>query len=401
MTDRKQTATVFLSFLRLGVIAFGGPPAHFGFYREEFVARRGWLTERAYAELIALCSSLPGATSTQVCIAIGTMRAGWLGGVVAFIGFATPAIVLMLAAAFGVLALGEAVDHGFLNGLKVAALVIVARAVYGMAMIHSTGAVRGSLSALAAVGVLAWANPFAPITSIACGAVIGLVFLRSSVTAEHAGLPSMVSRRFANINLLLLGGLLLALPAVAELLGTPLWAIIDGFYRTGALVFGGGHVVLPLLQAEVVPPGWVDTQTFLAGYGAVQAVPGPIFSFGAYLGVSISLGAGDTAVTATLIGLIAVVALFAASLLSVWGALPYWHALARNTTAQGALSGINAVVVGLLFAAAYDPLWVSAIQGPRDIVLLIVVFAALAYWRMPAWAVVPMAAALAWGLPTW
>ncbi len=404
---------VFLIFLRLGLTSFGGPVAHLGYFHAEFVARRRWLGERAYADLVALCQFLPGPASSQVGMALGLQRAGYRGALAAWVGFTLPSAIALILFALGLARHGDALPPGVLHGLKVVAVAVVAQAVWGMAGKLCTDRARIGLMALAACAVLALPTAWAQVGVIAVAGLAGLVLFRTQAGGgAHA--PTLVEPRApeppTGVRELdegprtlhagawgadapaLRGGALWLAAFLALLAGLPLLAAlqpegwlarVDAFYRSGALVFGGGHVVLPLLQAEVVPPGWVDNETFLAGYGAAQAVPGPLFTFAAFLGAAAQGGYGGWAG-----GIVCLLAVFAPSFLLVAGALPFWERLRGDARMQAALAGINAAVVGLLLAALYQPVWTSAIQGPRDFALALLALVALMSWKWPPWLVV-------------
>lgn len=385
---------LFVVALRLGLTSFGGPVAHLGYFRAEYVVRRRWLTEEAYADLVALCQFLPGPASSQVGIGIGMLRAGPLGGLVAWLGFTMPSALALIVFALGVDALDLA-DAGWLHGLKVVAVAVVAQAVWGMARTLAPDRPRATIAVGAAIAVVAVSSAWAQIAVIAAAAVIGRVLLRSLPRAEpEAGMRPPVSRWLGGAALVLFVVLLLALPAARQWTDAGALAVVDTFYRVGSLVFGGGHVVLPLLEAEVVPDR-VTADDFIAGYGAAQAVPGPLFTFAAYLGAVAGPEPHGWAG-----GLLALGAIFAPSFLLVAGMLPLWESLRRRSGARAALVGINAAVVGILGAALYDPVWRSAILAPEDFALALAAFAALQVWRLPPWLVVAAAAAggqaLAW-----
>jgi len=371
---------------RLGLTSFGGPVAHLGYFREEYVVRRKWLDEAAYVDLVALCQFLPGPASSQVGIAIGITRAGLLGGFAAWLGFTLPSAAALVGFAYGLRAL-DVTDAGWLHGLKVAAVAVVALAVWGMARSLAPDRARATIAILAAVAALVWSGRAVQVIIIAAAALIGLRYLSGAVGVVTAPLVVPVGRRLGTAMLVLFFALLLALPIARQLVGGQTLAVFDSFYRSGSLVFGGGHVVLPLLQAEVVPPGWVTNEQFVAGYGAAQAVPGPLFTFAAYLGAVMGprpnglAGAG-----------LALIAVFLPSFLLVIGALPFWAALRARPGFAAALRGINAAVVGLLLAALYHPVWTSAIRSPFDVALALAAFGLLAFWKAPAWLVVLFAA---------
>jgi chromate transporter len=381
---------VFAAFLKLGLTSFGGPVAHLGYFRDEFVARRRWLDEQAFADLVALCQFLPGPASSQVGMALGIGRAGVPGAVAAWVGFTAPSAMAMILFAYGAQAWSGTLQGGVLHGLKVVAVAVVALAVWAMARSLCPDAPRATLAVLAAIAMLLWQSALGQIAVIAVGAAAGLMFLRQDAVAGGAAAPIRLDRRAAAFAWVLFVGLAVALPVAAGLWPSVELAILDRFYRAGWLVFGGGHVVLPLLQAEVVPPGWVTNDSFLAGYGAAQAVPGPLFTFAAYLGAVMQVGPGGW-----LGGLLCLVAVFLPSFLLVVGALPLWQRLRANAAARSALAGINAAVVGLLLAALYDPVWVSAIRSGTDFALALAAFVLLAVWRVSPWIVVVTTAAIA------
>jgi chromate transporter len=370
-------------FLRLGLTSFGGPIAHLGYFREEFVVRRGWLGERAYADLVALCQFLPGPASSQVGLALGLSRCGYRGALAAWLGFTLPSALLLILFALGVTRWSDSLPSGALQGLKVVAVAVVAQALWGMARNLCPDPPRLTLMALAACGALALPGVWGQVGVIVLGAVAGRAFLRVPVDDRHERLPFTPGRRSAALCLGLFVLLLGSLPVLVLLWPVQALALVDAFYRAGALVFGGGHVVLPLLQAEVVPNGWVGGDTFLAGYGAAQAVPGPLFTFAAFLGAAM-----QQAPSAWAGGLLCLVAIFLPSFLLVAGALPFWESLRRHRGIQSALLGVNAAVVGLLLAAFYDPVWTSAIRGPGDFALALLALLALMAWKLPPWLVV-------------
>lgn len=374
---------VFLIFLRLGLTSFGGPVAHLGYFREEFVSLRGWLSERSYADLVALCQFLPGPASSQVGIALGLSRAGYRGALAAWLGFTLPSAVALMLFALGIAGFGDAMPAGVLHGLKVVAVAIVAQAVWGMARSLCPDMPRITLMAIAACLVLLMPSAWSPVAVIVAAGIAGLLMFKPAKALEHDPLPINVSRGAGVLWLTLFFVLLLGLPLLAALWPSQTLNMLDAFYRTGSLVFGGGHVMLPLLQAEVVPTGWVSNTTFLAGYGATQAVPGPLFTFAAFLGASMQGSPSGWSG-----GVLCLVAIFTPSFLLVFGALPFWEQLRRNVRMQAAMQGINAAVVGLLLAALYQPVWTSAILQPMDLGLALVALAALMFWKLPPWLVV-------------
>ncbi|GHF35161.1 chromate transporter [Deinococcus metalli] len=370
---------VFVVFLRLGLTSFGGPVAHLGYFRAEFVARRAWLTEEAYADLLALAQFLPGPASSQTGFAVGLLRAGWPGALAAWVGFTLPSAVLMTAFALGVARVGDVGAAGWLTGLKVAAVAVVAQAVAGMWSTLVTDRVRAALAlGVAALLVVAPGAGWQVGALVACALVGWRVLPAGSGRGGH--LPAVPVSRTAGLGLLsACGALLLALPLLAPV--APGWALLDATSRAGALVFGGGHVVLPLLEAGFVPH-FLTHETFIAGYGAANAVPGPLFTFATYL------GAAQNAVSPVAGALLGTVGVFLPGLLLMAGVLPFWSALSALPAARSALAGVNAGVVGLLLAALYSPVFTGGIRGPRDLALALTAYAALTAGRMPAWGVV-------------
>lgn len=419
-TAPARTAEVAGSFLRLGLTSFGGPVAHLGYFRETFVGRRSWLDDREYADLVALCQMLPGPASSQVGMGLGLRRAGLPGLAAAWISFTLPSAILLTLFALGLSAFGDLGDAGWLLGLKAAAVAVVAGAVQSMAKTLTPDARRASIAAAALILMLIIPNSIVPtalvqIVAIVLGGVLGLVWLKrphkgekdrespaeatapdTATTAVGSHAPgacvgSRGARRLGVAALIAFAALLFGLPALTAATGDATIRLIDIFYRAGALVFGGGHVVLPLLEAELVPTGLVDHDTFLAGYGAAQAVPGPLFTFAAFLGASMTtgpsgiLGAG-----------IALLAIFLPAGLLVIGILPFWERLRAWEPATAALTGVNAAVVGLLGAALYDPVFVEGITSPATLALAVAAFVAGTMWKIPAWATVIVAGLLGW-----
>jgi chromate transporter len=373
---------VFGAFLKLGLTSFGGPVAHLGYFRAEFVEHRKWVSESDYADLVALCQFLPGPASSQVGISIGLSRAGYLGALAAWIAFTLPSAIALVFFAYGLSVVGADYGGGWLHGLKVAAVAVVANAILGMARSLTPDGERATL-AIAAMAI-AFAIPSAAgqISAIVLGAVIGLLFLRAAPSDDQTVLPLPVGRTTGVVALSLLVALLLGLPLLASISGNSDIQLFDTFYRVGSLVFGGGHVVLPLLKAEVVPT-WVSNDAFLAGYGAAQAVPGPLFTFAAYLGAVIG---GWKVATLCLIGI------FLPSFLLLIGVLPFWDVLRKKAAAQAALRGVNAAVVGLLLAAFSDPVWSAGILNKADYALAGAAFLLLFMWKTPPWLVVILTA---------
>lgn len=390
-SDDRGAWSIFLIFLRLGLTSFGGPIAHLGYFREEFVTRRRWLTERSYADLVALCQFLPGPASSQVGMALGLSRSGYIGALAAWTGFTLPSAIALILFALGISSYGDVLSPGALHGLKVIAVAVVAQAVWGMARNLCPDALRVTIMAIAACVVLLAPSAWGQVGVIVVAGVAGLRLFKPSQATAHDPLPITVSRRAGAVWISLFFVLLGGLPVLAQWLPSQSLALVDAFYRAGSLVFGGGHVVLPLLQAEVVPPGWISNDAFLAGYGATQAAPGPLLTFAAFLGASMG-----TEPTGWMGGMIALLAIFTPSFLLVMGALPFWEQLRRNGRTQAALAGVNAAVVGLLLAALYQPVWTSAIHQPQDFGLALVALVALMFWKLPPWLVVVGSGAAGW-----
>jgi chromate transporter len=375
---------VFRIFLRLGLTSFGGPVAHLGYYRGEFVERRKWLDEAAFADIVALCQFLPGPASSQVAMSIGILRAGLPGAFAAWLGFTMPSAVAMILFGYGVTRFGDLSGAPWLHGLKIVAVAVVAQAVWGMATSLCPDRERASVAVGAATLALAVPSALGQVVAIAAGGLIGWSLLANTVPPQPgAPLAVHLPRSWSVAAAILFFALLVGLPLFAALLPLQPIKLFDSFYRSGALVFGGGHVVLPLLQAEIVPRGWVSNDAFLAGYGAAQAVPGPLFTFSAYLGT-----VAGPAPNGWVGGLLCLVAIFLPSFLLLIGALPFWDVVRRRPAVQAALRGVNAAVVGLLLAALYRPVWTSAIFGPADFALGIMAFLLLALWAVPPWLVV-------------
>jgi chromate transporter len=383
---RSSWVEVLRVFLLLGVTSFGGPVAHLGYFREAFVARRRWLSEAAYADLVALAQFLPGPASSQVGMAIGLARAGLPGLLAAWVGFTLPSALLMIGFAWGTHGLPDATGTGWIAGLKLAALAVVAHAVISMARTLAPDRPRASIAVLAMVWALLLPGSWGQVGAIVMGALAGLAFCRADPMADRTGIDLRIPTWMAGSALLLFATLLLGLPVAVALDAGPVAALADAFYRAGALVFGGGHVVLPLLEAGVVEPGMVDRDAFLAGYGAAQALPGPLLAFSAYLGAINGSGPSGLA-GATL----ALVAIFLPSMLLVVGVLPFWASLGRMAGARRALMGINAAVVGLLAAVLYDPVFTSAIDSALSMGIAAIAFVLIGVWRTPPWAVVIIA----------
>jgi chromate transporter len=386
MADLSRTFEVLAAATRLGLTSFGGPVAHLGYFRDEYVHRRRWVDDETYADLVALCQFLPGPASSQVGIAIGITRAGLLGGFAAWLGFTLPSAVALVAFAYALQRAGVT-DAGWLHGLKLAAVAVVATAVWGMAQSLAPDRERATMAIAAAMVAL-----LAPVAAIQVGIIVaaGLVGWRLLPASAGPAIPHeqvRLSRRLGACSLAIFFALLIALPLGRSLTTSSTLAIADSFFRAGSLVFGGGHVVLPLLQAEVVPPGWVTDQQFLAGYGAAQAVPGPLFTFAAYLGAVMRPAPNGVAGAA-----LALVAIFLPSFLLVVGVLPFWDGVRRRAPFQAALRGINAAVVGILLAAFYHPVWTSAVATRADVVIALAAFVLIMFWKAPPWLVVVLCA---------
>lgn len=377
---------VFRAFLKLGLTSFGGPIAHLGYFRDALVIRRKWIDEAGYADLVALCQFLPGPASSQVGFALGLLRGGPLGALAAWVAFTLPSALLLVLFASGAAAFAGPVGFGLVHGLKLVAVAVVAQAVWGMARTLAPDRIRASIALGAALIVVFSGGSIGQIAAIVIGGLAGLWACRGE-PAPSAGHLQFRVPKSVGLGALALFGLLLALLPLAASLSQGM-ALFDAFYRSGSLVFGGGHVVLPLLQAEVVPPGWVSNDAFLAGYGAAQAVPGPLFSFAAFLGA-----VAGPAPNGILGAAIALVAIFLPGFLLLIGALPFWDLFRSRRLAQAAMRGANAAVVGILGAALYDPVWQGAVRTPQDFALALTAFVLLTVWKAPPWIVVAFTAA--------
>ena len=374
----KALLEILFVSMRLGLTSFGGPTAHLGYFHEEYVRRRKWMDEKGYADLVALAQFLPGPASSQVGIGIGVMRAGVLGGIISFIGFTLPSVVALIL--FALLLQGSDVGNaGWIHGLKIVAVVVVAHAILGMAKNLTPDLKRKTIALFALVGTLLWQSFFTQVGVILLAAFFGFLLYKHHTDNEEASSKFPIAKKVSAFCLLLFFGLLFLLPIIKEVTGSYWVAMFDSFYRAGSLVFGGGHVVLPLLEQELVPNGWISEEAFLAGYGATQAVPGPLFTFAAYLGAVMKGWQG---------GLIATIAVFLPAFLLILGALPFWDALRNNRKIKGAILGVNAAVVGILISAFYNPIWTSSILAPIDFALAAILFSMLAYWRLPPWMIV-------------
>jgi chromate transporter len=385
--DRSSALEVLRVFLRLGLSSFGGPIAHIGYFRDEFVTRRRWLDEQAYADLVALCQFLPGPASSQVGFSIGLMRAGYAGGLAAWTGFTLPSAIALLLFAYGVGSLGGPVGTGLLHGLKLVAVAIVAQAVWGMARSLCPDRERASIAAVAALIILFSPSSPAQIAAILLGAIAGLILCRAAPAPAEGHVAMPVSRGAGVIALAAFSILLACVLLLAGRLPSQGFDLFAAFYRSGALVFGGGHVVLPLLREAFVSPGWIGDDAFLAGYGAAQAVPGPLFTFSAYLGALVT--PQPHGVAGAVLGLFGI---FLPGILILVGTLPFWDTFRRRSGAQAAMRGVNAAVVGLLGAALYDPVWTSSVKAPGDFAIAVVGFVLLVAWRAPPLIVVLVSA---------
>jgi chromate transporter len=381
-TPKGSVLEVLAVATRLGFTSFGGPIAHLGYFRDEYVVKRRWLDERSYADLVALCQFLPGAASSKVGMSIGILRAGLRGGLAAWLGFTLPSAIALAVVAVALRGVSSDTIN-LLHGLKVVAVAVVAQAVWGMARNLAPDRPRVTIAICAAAAVFMLPTRVGQIAVIAVAAFVGWRFLRSDEVSDGPRVAVPIPRWLAISAWALLLGLLVALPVGRHFVSWQPLAMFDSFYRSGSLVFGGGHVVLPLLQSEVVPPHWIDSDQFLAGYGVAQAVPGPLFTFSAYLGAAMRPAPNGALGAAT-----ALIAIFLPSMLLTLGALPWWGALRSRPAAQAALRGINAAVVGILLAALYSPVWTTAILRPADFVLAIAAFGLLVIWRLPPWVVV-------------
>ena len=372
---------------RLGLTSFGGPIAHLGYFHEEYVKNRKWIDEQSYADLVALCQFLPGPASSQVSIAIGILRARFLGGIAAWIGFTLPSALALIAFGLGIGAFAGASDAGWLHGLKVIAVAVVAQAVWGMARSLCPDRERATIAILAAIVTLAWPSAVGQLSSIVIAGLTGAVIFPGQTTSSPSQMRFPIAKKTGIAAWIIFFVLLVGLPFYRQISPSHGLEVFDSFFRVGSLVFGGGHVVLPLLQTEVVGPGWVTNEQFVAGYGATQAVPGPLFTFSAYLGTVMSSEPnGWTGAFLALVGI------FLPSFLLVIGALPFWDLLRSVPIFQSALKGINAAVVGLLLAALYNPVWTSAIHSPADFALGLIAFGLLMFWKFPPWMVVVLCA---------
>lgn len=374
----KSLLEIFIVSTRLGLTSFGGPTAHLAYFHEEYVRRRKWMDEKSYADLVALAQFLPGPASSQVGIGIGVMRAGVLGGIVSFIGFTLPSVIALIIFAL-LLTEFDIGNAGWIHGLKIVAVAVVAHAIIGMAKNLTPDLKRKAIALFALIGTLIWQTAFTQVGVILIAALFGFLLYKDHDQIEEVSSRFPITKRVAVIALALFFALLFLLPVIREVSGSFWVAMFDSFYRSGSLVFGGGHVVLPLLEQELVPTGWISEESFLAGYGATQAVPGPLFTFAAYLGTVMKGWQG---------GLFATFAVFLPAFLLIIGTLPFWDQLRKNPKIKGAVMGVNAAVIGILISALYFPIWTSSILAPTDFALAAILFSMLAYWKLPPWIIV-------------
>ncbi|MEK3805883.1 chromate efflux transporter [Bacillus sp. FSL H8-0547] len=379
----KTWIEILLVSTRLGLTSFGGPVAHLGYFRDEYVKKRKWLDERSYADLVALCQFLPGPASSQVGISIGIVRGGLVGGFISWFGFTMPSVIALILFAYFVTGF-QAEDAGWITGLKIVAVAVVAQAIMGMGKNLAPDRPRIAIAVIAAVCALFFPTAIGQIVIIIIAGVTGYIMYRNQDVPKADKLAISISKKTGAAAWILFAGLLAGLPLLRQVFPSIWMAMFDTFYRVGSIVFGGGHVVLPMIEREVVPPGWISEETFLAGYGAAQAVPGPLFTFASYLGASMNGVTG---------ALVATAAMFLPSFLLVVGMLPFWNFLREKSSVQAALMGVNAAVVGILLAALYDPVWTSAIKSTGDFALALAAFALLVYFKLPPWLVVLLAAA--------
>lgn len=374
----KTLIEILLVSTRLGLTSFGGPIAHLGYFHHEYIRRRKWMDEKSYADLVALCQFLPGPASSQVGIGIGVMRAGVLGGIFSFIGFTLPSVFALII--FALILQGLNIGNaGWIHGLKIVAVAVVAHAIIGMAKNLTPDIKRKAIALFALVGTLLWQTAFTQVGVIIISGCIGFLLYRQHTDNHDTQIQIPLSKKFGLICLILFFGLLFSLPVLREVTSLHWIAMFDSFYRSGSLVFGGGHVVLPLLEREFVPTGWLSKDEFLAGYGAAQAVPGPLFTFAAYLGAIMNGWQG---------GLLATIAIFLPAFLLILGTLPFWDSLRRSPKVKGVLMGVNAAVVGVLISAFYQPIWTSTILAPIDFAFAAILFSMLVFWKLPPWIVV-------------
>jgi len=373
---------IFIVSTRLGLTSFGGPSAHLGYFHEEYVRRKKWLDEKGFADLVALCHFLPGPASSQVGIGIGVTRAGLLGGIVSWIGFTLPSVLLLILFAM-ILQDYQLGNSPIIHGLKLVAVAIVGHAILGMGQKLAPDKIRASIAIVTTLISLWWMTSYTQIILILTAGLIGYILFKQDSEAEKASISIPISKRVAIFCLTLFVGLLILLPILREFSSSSWLTIFESLYRSSSLVFGGGHVILPLLEREFVPTGFVSAEDFLAGYGATQAVPGPLFTFAAYLGALMGGVWG---------GLLATFAIFLPSFLLVIGALPFWNDLRSNPGIQAALKGVNAAVVGILLAVFFQPLWTHTVLSVYDFGLALVLFGLLQFWKISPWIIVVLGA---------
>ncbi|MEW9502464.1 chromate transporter [Jeotgalibacillus marinus] len=374
----KSLLEILLVSTRLGFTSFGGPVAHLAYFHEEYVRRKKWMDEKSYADLVALCQFLPGPASSQIGIGIGVIRAGTLGGIISFLGFTLPSVIALILFAL-VVQNFDVSDAGWIHGLKIVAVAVVAHAILGMAQKLTPDLQRKAIALFALTATLLWQTTFSQVGVILLAAFAGFLLFKQQRSDEEKSFSFPISRRFGAVCIALFFGLLIALPILREVTSSHWMAMFDSFYRSGSLVFGGGHVVLPLLEREFVPTGWVSSEAFLAGYGVAQAVPGPLFTFAAYLGAVMNGWLG---------GLFATFAIFLPAFLLILGTLPFWNQLRQNPKIKGALMGVNAAVVGILISAFYFPIWTSSIMASIDFAFAAILFSMLVFWKLPPWMIV-------------
>ncbi|WP_249928577.1 chromate efflux transporter [Bacillus sp. PK3-056] len=379
LKNRTNFLEIFLISTKLGLTSFGGPVAHLGYFYDEYVSRRKWLDEKSYADLVALCQFLPGPASSQVGIGIGILRGGLLGGIISFLGFTFPSVIALIifARMIDVLDIGNA---GWIHGLKIVATAIVAHAILGMAKNLTPDLKRKTIALFALILTLLWQSVFSQVGVIILSAIIGYFLYKQQVRQQNqVDISFPISKQVASVSLVFFFSLLFLLPIIREVFSYQWIAMFDSFYRSGSLVFGGGHVVLPLLEREFVPGGWLSEASFLAGYGATQAVPGPLFTFAAYIGTVLNGWGG---------GLLATFAIFLPAFLLIVGTLPFWNFVRKNPKIQGVLMGVNAAVVGILVSSFYQPIWTSSISDASDFAFAAILFSMLVYWKLSPWIVV-------------
>ncbi|WP_303984825.1 chromate efflux transporter [Niallia circulans] len=379
LKNRTNFLEIFLISTKLGLTSFGGPVAHLGYFYDEYVSRRKWLDEKSYADLVALCQFLPGPASSQVGIGIGILRGGLLGGIISFLGFTFPSVIALIifARMIDVLDIGNA---GWIHGLKIVATAIVAHAILGMAKNLTPDLKRKTIALFALILTLLWQSVFSQVGVIILSAIISYFLYKQQVRQQNqVDISFPLSKQVASVSLVLFFSLLFLLPIIREVFSYQWIAMFDSFYRSGSLVFGGGHVVLPLLEREFVPGGWLSEASFLAGYGATQAVPGPLFTFAAYIGTVLNGWGG---------GLLATFAIFLPAFLLIVGTLPFWNFVRKNPKIQGVLMGVNAAVVGILVSSFYQPIWTSSISDASDFAFAAILFSMLVYWKLSPWIVV-------------